>query len=55
MSPYCYCRDCVYADKNRVQGEHIRCRRWSTWVSPVLMPCDEFLYKATQQKEDDHG
>lgn len=51
MSPYCYCRDCAHADVRRIHGDNIRCQRWSVWVSPVRLPCEEFRPKKAQEKE----
>lgn len=35
------CGDCSHADHKRKQGEKVRCKRWSRWVSPQGKPCEE--------------
>lgn len=41
MSAYFRCRDCEHSDCNRTQGSKIRCKRYSCWVEPNEIACEE--------------
>ncbi len=44
MSCFGGCADCSHADRERKQGEKIRCKRWSCWVNPHGKTCEEYSF-----------
>lgn len=45
------CIYCRYSDKNRKQGEKIRCKRLSKWVAPRGEACEEYRVEFSLSRE----